>query len=480
MAEAGRVIRLAWGPTALAFIEAAASGRTADGRAVDEVAIVGSRGEGKSWACLGVTLRHAQLHEAAGYPLPVPWLWFRDAFPNHQRNLLEDIRRPEWQGLWQQHDGGRVVVAEMRGHPIVRAWVIGLEDMQAVERLRGQAVGIYGEEPAPVIAASTSTGWTEKAWETALMSQGRGERRSHSYPAIIASNPSQRSHWFWRRFVLDPTPHRACYRIPVGERTSAEYRDRLARTITSPDLRARLVEGEASVVSLGDPVVACYRTSIHRSSRQLDVAPGPLYFGWDAWHHPACVIASLSPMGQLRIHYARRLDGADVGTLADEYVRPWLASRRLLDRPRVHTGDPTMDTGDQSDRDQTATQRVLRSLPGDWQPSTNDIGVLRIALNDALKRRLSTGEPAVILDPEADELDEAWAGGWFLNEQGRPVQHGQQGQHSHVGMAGAYLVRSVLATWEPAETRPRPTHARCAWDAHEWPGQRRQYARSSL
>ncbi len=442
--SAPRVVTMDWGPTTGAFIRAVARMLMPDGRAVDEVAIIGPRSEGKSYACLGAVLAHAQQHEAAGFPLPVPWLWFRDTFPLHEANLLKDIQRLEWCGIWRQYDGGRIVRAEMSGVAVIEARLFGLEDISAVERMRGQAVGVYGEEPGPVIGAAVSTGWTEQAWETALSSIG-DKVQSHCYPAIIASNPSQRSHWFWRRFVLSPAPTVGTFRIPPGERTSDAYRARLARSLRSDhNLYTRLVTGEAAVTSLGTPVVTGYRSSAHAQRRTLPFAPGPVYCAWDAYHHPACVLATLSGMGQLRIHYAKRMDKADVGILVDEAVRPWLASKALLDRPRLHIGDPTMDTGDQSDRSQTATKALLSKLSGRWCPSTNDILLLQRAVNEALRRTLSTGEPVILLGPDADELDEAWAGGWFLNDHGKPVQHGESGQHSHVGMAGAYLVHAVF------------------------------------
>ena len=444
----GRTITLEWGPTALAFLHAAASGKMADGRMVEETAIIGPRSEGKSWASLGAVLLHSQLHETAGYPLPVPWLWFRDSFPMHEANLLKDIARLEWQGLWQASDGGRIVRAVMNGACAVEARLFGLEDISAIERMRGQAVGIYGEEPGPVIGSAVSTGWTEQAWETALSSIG-DKVPSHHFPAIIASNPSQRSHWFWRRFVLAPAPTVGTFRIPSGERTTDKYRAKLARSFRSdPNLYARLVQGEASVASMGQAVVTGYRSSTHYRVKGVPLSPGPLYLGWDAYHHPACVIATLSTMGQLRIHYAKRMDKADIGILVEEGVKPWLAAKGLTGtmstRSLLHIGDPTMDTGDQSDRSKTAAKALTARLPGRWCPSTNDILLLQGAVNEALRRTLSTGEPVILLGPDADELDEAWAGGWFLNEHGKPVQHGEAGQHSHVGMAGAYLVHAVF------------------------------------
>lgn len=736
-----------------------------------------------SWAALGCTLRHAQLHEQAGFPLPVPWFWFRDSFPNHARNLLEDLQRPEWSGLWKQSDGGRLVVAEMHGQPIVKAFLFGLEDTDAVERLRGGCVGIYGEEPAPAVGAGVGVGWNEASWSLALSSQGRNDQ-THYRPAIIASNYPDKSHWFWRRFADPGEPQCGLIRLKSGDRSTEAYRQRLGRTLASqPAMYKRLFLGEPAPPQLGDPVVCGYREAVHYTRRALPIAPGPLRIGWDFWHcyddktdvltsdgwkpfsaligteqfatrrisdgtmeyqhatsvirkphhgamiqyqaqnvdfcltpdhllsvfvhdrgrythkrreakklldftgnthyevaltarwnskakpsygpygwtpttfarfigwyvsegfsyngtvvicqntdredlsrllrstnlpwtpvvrrgcfagwkihrkaladyllrsaghgahkkripkeilnmpavyiqeflesyvagdghsrvgnfgtwttaytvsegladdlqesalkagmssrkswvppcdsviddgdganhvahggggwrvslkrralratlhrqhvsevqydgtvycvsvpnqtlyvrrngvpHwngncPAAVVSSMASSGQLRIHFAQRMDRADIGMLIEEAVRPWLVRNGLQDRHRIHTGDPTGATGDQSDRSQSAVKRMQKLLPGEWTPSTNEIHTLQYAVNEALRRNLSTGEPCLQLGPDASELDSAWAGGWHLNEHGAPVQHGERGQYSHVGMAGAYLVHAVF------------------------------------
>jgi hypothetical protein len=466
MATDGRVISLTYTPAMINFMRCAATGVGPDGGHYDEVAVVSPRGEGKTWGVLGAQLLHAQEHEQRGFPLPVPWLWFRDSFPNHERNLLEDLDRIEWGGLWRKYDGGRTVQAEMAGQAILKAFVFGLEDVTAIERLRGGCVGVYGEEPAPAIGLGVGTGWTESAWALALSSQGRGDARSHYQPAIIASNYPQKSHWFWKRFFAERQPQCLGFRVQSGDRTTPEYRARLGRALANqPAMLTRLFKGEPAPPQLGDPVILGYKESIHLTYKPVPVAPGPLYLGWDAWHHPAAVVSSLSAMGQLRIHFAKRMDRADIGMIAGEAVKPWLIEHGLLDRARVHIGDPSMEAKDQSDRAQCAQRRLLQILPGEWHAGTNDITVLQTAVTDALTRNLSTGEPTILIGPEAQELDESWSGGWHVDERGKPVQHGEQGQYSHVGMAGAYLVHGVFGSptltmdvdrWatQPAYTQP--------------------------
>lgn len=395
-----------------------------------------------SWSVLIATIRHAQLHEQHGYPLPVPWFWFRDSFPNQERNLLEDLKRPEWQGFWRIHDAGHLVLGKMGGRQVIKAFVFGLEDQDAVERLRGGCVGIYGEEPAPAVGLGLGMGWTEAAWSLALSSQ---RHASHYRPALIASNYPDKGHWSWKRFVSERQTQCGAFRIPGGERATPEYRARLSRSLASqPAMLKRLFVGEPAPPQLGDPVVVGYQEPVNLRYTPLIVAPGPLFIGLDFWHHPACVVASLSSLGQLRIHYAKRRDSADVGILVEEDLKPWLTSKGLLSRQRIYTGDPTGDDGDQSDKSQTAVRRLLQLLPGQWRPATNAIDKLQGAVNDQLRRRLSTGEPVILVGPDAQELDAAWSGGWYLNEHGKPVQHGENGQHSHVGMAGAYLVFAVF------------------------------------
>jgi hypothetical protein len=193
---------------------------------------------------------------------------------------------------------------------------------------------------------------------------------------------------------------------------------------------------------LGFPVTPEYQEGVH-----WQATPGPLpaagvvWLGFDFWHHPAVCIAVPTPGGQLQVRLACRMDNADVGALCEERVLPWMASHVPLAWRVMLTGDPTGETGDQSDRSKSAMRRVLSYFPqAQWLRVSNEPDEREAVVKTHLRRMLSTGEPAIKLcGPDAWELHKALSGGWHKTKAGVVVKSGPEGASSHVADAAAYL-----------------------------------------
>lgn len=409
-----------------------------------EVALFGPRGEGKSWSAFGAMLAHAEVHAQRGFPLPVPWISVMDYFSSHESKTHETLRRPEWRGAWSLEDDGHIARGWSRGINLVKVRLMGIEDKGALDRVRLETVGVHFEEVAPAGVLVHSAGISEDAWNLAITSQ---RVPTHAHVAMLSTNYPDEEHWSWQRFVVRQHPGTAYFRIPPGERTTEKDRAEWARALEGrPDMLRRLLAGEPGGIQLGDPVTPEYQEPRHFSPTPLRVAEGSLWFAWDFYHRPACAAASMTSLGQLRVHFACRMDNADIGALVEERVKPWLSSQGLLERPRIHTGDPTGMTGDQSDRSRSAVRRLLELLPGEWRKVSNVPEEREDAVKQALRRSLSTGEPAVILGPDARELHKALRGGWHRGPSAKVVKHGPEGLDSHVADAAAYLCLAVFGS----------------------------------
>jgi hypothetical protein len=440
-------LRLELLPVGGAFANAVARGDAT------EICCFGARGSRKTWSLLIATIAHAQHHAEAGHALPVKWAGMMDYFSSHKAKTIETLKQDRWQGLWRLSDGGHIAHAVVNGQALVQLRLFGLEDQGAIDRARMETHCVWGEEAAPAASLVTSAGFSETAWATAVTSM---RLPTHANVAALTTNYPDEQHWTWRRFVLKDRPgdqklSTALYRIPTDEGASPEQREQWATSLANrPDLLKRLIAGQPGQLSLGDPVTPAYSETLHRKYQPFPIAPGPIYLSWDGWHHPACVIASMSSGGQLRVHLGRRLDNADVGELAKEIVLPWLVRNGVRNRELIHTGDPTMETGDQSDRNESASLTIQRILPGRWITVTNDEEPRTRTINTHLRRILSSGEAAlVVAGPECAEVHAALSGGWHYGKTGKPVNTGEEGRHSHLGNCVAYLALAVYGQGFP-------------------------------
>lgn len=136
-------VTLDFGEVVSDFILATATGRA------EEIAVFGTRGDGKTWGALGAMIAHAQEHQRAGFPLPTLWAGVTDTFQSHHEKTHESLLAPAWGGVWQLEDGGHEARAVVDGQLLVRLRLFGIEDRGAMNRLRRECHGLWFEEPVP-------------------------------------------------------------------------------------------------------------------------------------------------------------------------------------------------------------------------------------------------------------------------------------------------------------------------------------------
>jgi hypothetical protein len=393
---------------------------------VHEVACFGARGDGKSYAGAAACMLYADLHRAAGFPLPVHVATVAGTHAEHRAKLVRTLEAPAWRGLWHLRDDKHEAVCAIGGQEHVVLHLLGVEDQSGLDRLRGEFHGVWFEEPAPAALMEVSSGLSEDAWGLALTSLG-DRLPSYRHPAFMTLNYPDEDHWTWQRFVVRRHPGTAFVRILPGERASVEDRARWAQNLDGrPDLRRRLLDGEPGVVQLGPAVAVGYRSEVHRATARLRPVEGiPLVLGHDGGLTPVTIIVQ-HVAGELRVLAALASERAGTRQHLEHLVRPWLA----LHAPGVlraggallrHRYDPSMQTGEQADID-TDPVRVLRELlggpmlpgPTTWPGRRDPMLAVFNRLNP------QTGRAVLQLDPvEAALLDRALAGRWYY-----PIVHG--------------------------------------------------------
>ena len=424
-------LKLKLGHAAGAFAKAVQEGLAS------EYGISSARGEGKSQVALIAMLLHAQKHAEMGFPTPTRWMGVADSFRSHVLKTHTSLMYPFWGGAWRLHDEGHLAVFMSQGSPLVALELFGVEDQGATDRLKGECVGLWFDEAAPSRELG-SNGIDELSWETGLTSR---RIASYSNPAIFTTNPPDEDHWTVMRMKFGPQAfpyygyhpdyanlidwqgkqidvRRMWFRFPVGDNphVSMEIRKRNELALSDDQIRARLAFGEFGSIKLGDSVAQDFDRATMVSTQRLYPmeSAGPMFFGWDGWHHPYCVIGQ-ELKGTVRVYavlgFGQRSGG--IYDLISEQIKPWLAKYASwcfqAATCRLHGFDPSMETGDQSNPDTNSVVAIesgvggfVEPIPTKWPP--------RVApMTSLLKRR-----NALLIDPiDAEPLIKALGGRWY-------------------------------------------------------------------
>lgn len=387
------------------FVRAIATGEA------NEIACFGPRGERKTNGFLVGAIEHARKHAESGYELPVKWMSVTDTFQAHKDKTIESMRLPHWKGAWEFSDDNHIAHFVFQNSELVRINLFGIEDQGAMDRVRRECHCVWFEEPAPVAVLIQSSGINETAWLTALTSR---RLPTHAHVSVMTLNYPDEDHWTWQRFIADPQQGTQAFRIPPGENASPKDRAEWARALAGrPDLLRRLLAGEPGTVALGPQVAMGFREDLHISSSRLSVVKGePLILGWDGGHTPTCIIGQ-HISGTVRVLASLYAENCGMRQLIGAHVRPWLARKAKweLDRPDLllHGGDPTLDTGEQADIDQSPVRVINQMLGGQWIPGAVD---WQSRIGPVLA--LLICHSAVVIDPvDAKPLIQALSGRWY-------------------------------------------------------------------
>jgi hypothetical protein len=335
-----------------------------------EIAAFGARGDGKTIGALSSFVMHAKEHHAQGFELPVRVLGVRDSFANHKLTTIKTLEKPLWQNAWKIHDQGHMAyfVAGSPPQILVELNLIGIDDQQAKDKLKMEVHIIWFEEAAPS-AYLGNAGIDEDSWLIAFTS---ARLPSHANPRVVTTNYPDVDHWTWQRFVVEKAEGTRYFRIPPGERASAQQRMEWERALRNrPDLQKRLLRGEPGVSLQGEPVAQGFNLDTHVSPTRLIPRYGDaLGLGFDFGLCPSCIIGA-NAGHEIHIYASLFQEGAGVRQLMEDQVLPWLGHHApwVLKDP-INSAligyDPAGETREQADSKYKPIS-VIKDLLDGWE-----------------------------------------------------------------------------------------------------------------
>jgi hypothetical protein len=423
-------------------------------------------------------LGHAAKHHELKFPLPTKWIGFTDTFSAHKAKTFESLEKPFWKGCWRSSDGGHVWTALVNGRPTVELHLFGIEDQGAMDRVRTECVGVWGEELAPTAVLGVSAGVDESAWGMALTSQ---RIPTHHPIAVITENYPDEDHWTWQRFKPgsgvsgrhpdDPT--RAWFRIPPGERADAAQRKEWAHALRDrPDLLRRLIEGQPGSIMLGPQVADGFSMDLHVAKDRIHPVPGePLGLGIDFGLTPTCVIGQ-PVQGRRNIYASHTIERGGIKQLLENDVLPWLSRHApwVLRGRNLLYGcyDISGQTSEQSDVERDPVTILEALLPGLWFPGPVSWDSRKHVLLSAMHHSVKPGQVSLQIDPvDAAGLVKALAGRWHypIDRQGQ-VRRDLPKKPNHpwedYGDAFVYWLWSLTSESQPPG--PIKVESQFGWD----------------
>ena len=441
------------------------------------MACFGARGDGKTWGVLGAMVMHAQMHHDRGFPLPVIWAGATDTHRAHVEKTVRSLKNVAWRGAWQMRDQDHQALFRAQGSTLVQIQLFGVKDRSEVDHLRAEFHGLWFEEPAPAAVMTSSSGIDETSWATGITSM---RLPSHANVAALTTNYPDEDHWTWQRFVEQRQPGSCYFRIPPGERASAEQRQEWEQALaTRPDLLRRLVYGEPGSIAMGPQVAVGFREDRHVADRLLMPVPEvPLMMGWDGGHTPTTVIGQRWE-GRVRIYAGLTTTEAGMRQHIEQTVRPWLelhapwTLRKGGYEHMAHRYDPSLDTGEQADIDQSALARIRRDLGGPAAGGAVSWPGRREPLL-ALLNMMTGGAPVLQISPSRDTaaLRRALRGSWYYPQRpdgsiSRDLPQKPNHPWEDLGDAMCYFVGGVAPSRDDRRDR-RPVQIVNEFDVGRW------------
>jgi hypothetical protein len=286
------------------------------------------------------------------------------------------------------------------------------------------------------------------------------------------TNPPDDTHWWYRlaeesrldgwRFFRQPPAliHRGgeTYAVnPSAENLQhqplgGEYWLRQVAGKTPEWIKVYLL-GEYGTVLDGQPI---YAGAWSDNAHVADVRPLPrqeIICGWDWGLTPACVIAQVSPRGQLIVLDEVIGENTGVRQFAEGFVIPLLQTT-YRDCPQTHIGDPA--GAQRAQTDERTVFEELQRLGIRVQPAPNNSPLARWEAVRYYLGRMVDGKPGFSLSPTCKMLRKGFNGGYRFRQlqvsgETRYSEQAEKNQYSHCADALGYLCQWLH---QPMKSKP--------------------------
>lgn len=453
--------------------------------------IKGPVGSGKSSSCCIEIIKHSLKQTPHNGVRKARWAIIRNTYPELKSTTIKT-----WQ-MWVPDDLAPVkwdtpITCTMRikdcgdGNALeLEVVFIAVDTPDSIGKLRGlELTGVWLNE-----CSELSKDILDKATERV----GRYPPKSHGggpvHPCVIMdTNPPDDDHWFYK-MAEEERPesweffHQPGALVRIWDNEHVTYRpnpeaENVMNLGGGYDYYLRMVDGKTDdwvkifvlgqygTTADGKPVYPEYSDKLHVSPTKLQPMKGiPVYLGWDFGLTPACVVAQMSPKGQLLILDEFVAEDMGIRQFASDIVKPVLLTKYAGHRFESF-GDPSGTSRKDTD-ERTCFQELLELGIATEPAETNDFVPRRESVAFYLTK-LAAGQPAFLLDPDVKVLRKGFLGGYCYERvkvageryRDRP---NKTNKHTHPHDALQYLCLAMRRGIQNVQARPVKRVSSRAW-----------------
>lgn len=284
---------------------------------------------------------------------------------------------------------------------------------------------------------------------------GRLRLKGTRLVGMLATNPTTRNHWIYKRWVVNPPKNYELFRSKTSDNVKhlpEGYIDQL-RSNYPEDWQKRYIDGEWGIIQEGDPVFPDFKQELH--VKVLTPVKGmPMIRGWDfGRRRPCCVFGQFDEAGHLRIYRYILGDNEDVYSFRNRVIR---ISRQYYGE--FDQWEDYCDIAGKQERDSGKSSIQVLNEMNIFPKFRFSYIPARVSELRKMMREMIEGQPKFMIDPCNTYLIEGFLGGYSIQEDGEPRKDGyfEHGMDA-IGyiVANTCIVEQSMATSELVIPEPK-------------------------
>lgn len=244
------------------------------------------------------------------------------------------------------------------------------------------------------------------------------------YGIIMDTNPPDEDSYLYKMFERIRPDNWSIFKQPSGLSIHAENTKHLPKNYYinlakgKDEMYKRIyIDGQYGYLVSGKPVFASFVDNVHVARRVLEPEKNhDVLMGFDFGLQPACVLAQITPLGQLRILDELVSDGMGLRQFCENQLLP-LLRKKYFGSNVMGYGDPS--GASRMPTDETTCFEILQGAEVGLRnivPAPTNAILPRIGAVETFLNKMFAGEPGFILSPNCHFIRKALNGGYHYEK----------------------------------------------------------------